>query len=291
MSPITEAALRPRSDHRAGRPGPVGPRPEWRQPPGGAAEKLYRPTIVDDRLVGEFARARPLAPLHNPPAVLGIEVARKVLPDLPHVAVFDTAFFHDLPAAASTYRHRPRDRGPLATSAGTASTAPRMTSSAVGRTGSRRPWESLNQIVLPGQRGLRLSDRRGPPVDTTMGLTPMENLVMGNPVRRCRPDHQLPVADRGHGRRQIESMLNRRSGMLGLTGEDRLRVVHQRIAAGDGTPAGIRVYVHRLRKYIGAYLVLLGRTDVVYPSPRGGENDAKVPPGRAGRFVGAGHRP
>ena len=64
---------------------------------------LYRPTLVDDALIGKLEELAPLAPLHNPPAVLGIEVARKVLPDLPHVAVFDTAFFHDLPPAAATY--------------------------------------------------------------------------------------------------------------------------------------------------------------------------------------------
>lgn len=64
---------------------------------------LYRPTVVDDALLDELRELAPLAPLHNPPAVLGIEVARKLLPDLPHIAVFDTAFFHDLPAASSTY--------------------------------------------------------------------------------------------------------------------------------------------------------------------------------------------
>jgi acetate kinase len=64
---------------------------------------LYRPTLVDDALIGKLEELAPLAPLHNPPAVLGIQVARKALPDLPHVAVFDTAFFHDLPTAAATY--------------------------------------------------------------------------------------------------------------------------------------------------------------------------------------------
>ena len=64
---------------------------------------LYAPTVVDDALIAELEKLAPLAPLHNPPAVLGIQVARRALPDLPHIAVFDTAFFHDLPAAAATY--------------------------------------------------------------------------------------------------------------------------------------------------------------------------------------------
>ncbi len=66
-------------------------------------ETFYRPTIVDDEVIAKLAELSPLAPLHNPPAIKAIEVARKLLPDVPHVAVFDTAFFHDLPAAAATY--------------------------------------------------------------------------------------------------------------------------------------------------------------------------------------------
>ena len=64
---------------------------------------LYRPTVVDDALIARLEELAPLAPLHNPPAILGIEVARRALPQVPHVAVFDTAFFHDLPPAAATY--------------------------------------------------------------------------------------------------------------------------------------------------------------------------------------------
>lgn len=64
---------------------------------------FYRPTVIDDAMLDQIRELSPLAPLHNPAGILDIEVARRVLPDLPHVAVFDTAFFHDLPAAASTY--------------------------------------------------------------------------------------------------------------------------------------------------------------------------------------------
>lgn len=91
---------------------------------------LYRPTIVDDRLVAELRELAPLAPLHNPPAVLGIEVARRVLPDLPHIAVFDTAFFHDLPPLRPPTPSTARSR-PAGISAAMASTAPPMTTSAL----------------------------------------------------------------------------------------------------------------------------------------------------------------
>ena len=110
--------------------------------------KLYRPTVIDDKLVGELRELAPLAPLHNPPAVLGIEVARKLLPDLPHVAVFDTAFFHDLPAAAATYAI---DRQVVAEVAHPSVRIPWHVASLRQRASSQflgAPVESLNQIVL-----------------------------------------------------------------------------------------------------------------------------------------------
>ena len=130
----------------------------------------------------------PLAPLHNPPAVLGIEVARKVLPDLPHVAVFDTAFFHDLPAAAATYaidrevaaRWHIRRYGFHGTS------HQYVSEQAAEFLGA--PLESLNQIVLHLGNGASASAiAGGRPVDTSMGLTPMEGLVMGTRSGRHRP--------------------------------------------------------------------------------------------------------
>ena len=101
---------------------------------------LYRPTLVDDALIAKLEELAPLAPLHNPPAVLGIEVARKALPDLPHVAVFDTAFFHDLPPAAATTRSI--EMSPSSgTSAGTGFTAPHTSTSASRRRcSSTRRW-------------------------------------------------------------------------------------------------------------------------------------------------------
>jgi acetate kinase len=240
---------------------------------------LYKPTIVDDHLIAELRELAPLAPLHNPPAVLGIEVARKVLPDLPHVAVFDTAFFHDLPAAAATYaidrevaaRWRIRRYGFHGTSHEFVS---RQAAAFLGE-----PFESLNQIVLHLGNGASASAiAGGRAVDTTMGLTPLEGLVMGTRSGDIDPGiigYLCRAADMTVG--EVESMLNRRSGMLGLTGEIDFRVVHQRIAAGDSdAELGYQIYIHRLRKYIGAYLALLGRTDVIVFTAGVGENDAAV---------------
>jgi acetate kinase len=241
--------------------------------------KLYRPTIIDDKLVGELRELAPLAPLHNPPAVLGIEVARKVLPDLPHVAVFDTAFFHDLPVAAATYaidrdvadKWRIRRYGFHGTSHDFVS---RRAAEFLGA-----PVESLNQIVLHLGNGASASAiAGGHPIDTSMGLTPMEGLVMG--TRAGDIDTGIISylwRTAGMGVEEIETMLNRRSGMLGLCGESDFRQVHQRIAAGDeDAQLAYDVYIHRLRKYIGAYLALLGHCDVISFTAGVGENDAEV---------------
>jgi acetate kinase len=100
-----DAALRATFDCSP-RQAPIWARRVWR--PSGTrvvhgGQELYRPTVVDDALIAKLQELSSLAPLHYPPAVLGIEIARRILPDVPHVAVFDTAFFHDLPAASATY--------------------------------------------------------------------------------------------------------------------------------------------------------------------------------------------
>jgi len=240
---------------------------------------LYRPTIVDDELIGHLRELAPLAPLHNPSAVLGIEVARKVLPDLPHVAVFDTAFFHDLPAAAATYaidrdlaaRWKIRRYGFHGTSHEFVSRqAAEFLHVAV---------QEINQIVLHLGNGASASAiAGGRPVDTSMGMTPMEGLVMGTRSGDLDPGVISYLGrSAGMGVDEIETMLNRHSGMFGLSGEIDFRVVHKRIAAGDeAAKLAYDVYIHRLRKYIGAYLAVLGRTDVITFTAGVGENDARV---------------
>jgi acetate kinase len=240
---------------------------------------LYRPTVVDDGLIAKLEDLAPLAPLHNPPAVLGIRVARKALPDLPHVAVFDTAFFHDLPPAAATYaidrdiaeRWHIRRYGFHGTS--------HQYVSEQAAAFLEVPLTKLSQIVLHLGNGASASAIvGGRPVDTSMGLTPMEGLVMGTRSGDIDPGvltylwrtAKMSVED-------IESMLNRRAGVCGLGGEIDFRVLHRRIESGDETAQlAYDVYIHRLRKYIGAYLALLGTADVITFTAGVGENDASV---------------
>ncbi|HYO04328.1 MAG TPA: acetate kinase [Mycobacterium sp.] len=240
---------------------------------------LHRPTVVDDALIATLETLAPLAPLHNPPAILGIEVARKVLPDVPHVAVFDTAYFHDLPPAAATYAI------PLDVAAqwhirryGFHGTSHQYVSEQAAEF-LQAPLESLNQIVLHLGNGASASAIvGGRPQDTSMGMTPMEGLVMGTRSGDVDPGVIMYLnRTAGMSMADVETMLNRRSGVLGLGGEIDLRLLHRRIESGDAeAQLAYDVYIHRVRKYIGAYLALLGNTDVITFTAGVGENDAAV---------------
>ena len=240
---------------------------------------LYRPTVVDDALVSRLEELAPLAPLHNPPAVLGIRVARKILSDLPHVAVFDTAFFHDLPEAAATY-------------AIDGETARRWRIRRYGFHGTSHQYVSgqaaeflgadpgaVSQIVLHLGNGASASAIvGGRPVDTSMGLTPMEGLVMGTRSGDIDPGIVFYLARTARmSNEDIENMLNRRSGVSGLGGDNDFRELFKRIEAGDSAAKlAYDVYIHRLRKYIGAYLAVLGNTDVITFTAGVGENNPTV---------------
>jgi len=141
------------------------------------------------------------------------------------------------------------------------------------------PIESLNQIVLHLGNGASASAiAGGRPVDTSMGLTPMEGLVMGTRSGDIDPGVLVYLwRTAGLSVEEIETMLNRNSGMYGLGGEIDFRVVHERIESGnEAAQLAYDVYIHRLRKYIGAYLAILGHTDVVTFTAGVGENDARV---------------
>jgi acetate kinase len=240
---------------------------------------FFQPTLVDDALIAKLKELSPLAPLHNPAEVAAIEMARKLLPDTPHVAVFDTGFFHDLPPAAATYaidrsvaeKWRIRRYGFHGTSHQYVS---EQAAAFLGR-----PLENLNQIVLHLGNGSSASAiAEGRPVETSMGLTPMEGLVMGTRSGDIDPGvisylwrtAKMSIDD-------IDTMLNRRSGVFGLAGELDFRQLHEMIESGDSSAQlAYDVFIHRLRKYIGAYLAVLGHTDVLSFTAGIGENDAAV---------------
>jgi acetate kinase len=241
--------------------------------------EFQRPTLLDDARIAELEKLSELAPLHNPPAIKAIEVARKLLPDIPHVAVFDTAFFHDLPPAAATYAiDRDLAEQWQIRRYGFHGTSHRYVSEQAAAF-LDRPRSSLNQIVLHIGNGASASAIAGTrPIETSMGLTPLEGLVMGTRSGDIDPgvvSYLWRTAKMGVD--EIESMLNYRSGVLGLAGERDFRRLRVMIESGDSSAQlAYSVFIHRLRKYIGAYLAVLGHTDVVSFTAGIGENDAAV---------------
>jgi acetate kinase len=236
---------------------------------------FYRPTLLDDARVAELEKLSELAPLHNPPAVQGIKVARKLLPNVAHIAVFDTAFFHDLPAAAATYamNRELAERWQIRRYGFHGTSHRYVSEQAAAFLGG--PLDSLNQIVLHLGNGASASAiAGGGPVDTSMGLTPLEGLVMGTRSGDIDPgviSYLWRSAKMGVD--EIEAMLNNRSGVWGLAGERDFRKLGAMIESGDGSAQlAYDVFIHRLRKYIGAYLAVLGHTDVISFTAGIGEN-------------------
>lgn len=244
--------------------------------------------VVDADVVATIDRLAPLAPLHNPANLAGINVARDLLPDIAHVAVFDTAFFHDLPMAAATYA---LDRQVAAQHSvrryGAHGTSHRYVSHKAAEVLGRDVGE-LKQIVLHLGNGASASAIvNGCPVDTSMGLTPLEGLVMGTRTGDIDPAVVIHLSrNAGMSIDEIDDLLNRRSGMKGLTGHNDMREVHRLIAAGDvDARVGLDIYVHRLKKYVGAYAAVMGGLDVLSFTAGVGENDTVV---RAEAAVGLG---
>ncbi|HTY32530.1 acetate kinase [Mycobacterium sp.] len=241
--------------------------------------EFYRPTLMDDARIAALEKLSELAPLHNPPALKGIEVARKLLPDVPQIAVFDTAFFHDMPPAAATYAidREVAERWQIRRY-GFHGTSHRYVSEQAAAF-LDRPAGGLKQIVLHLGNGSSASAIAGArAIDTSMGLTPLEGLVMGTRSGDIDPSIVSYLWHRANmGVDDVEAMLNERSGVLGLSGERDFRRLREMIESGDGAAQlAYSVFIHRLRKYIGAYLAVLGHTDVITFTAGIGENDPAV---------------
>ena len=240
------------------------------------ADQFSEPTLITDEVVAAIEALNPLAPLHNPPAVAGLRSARAAFPDLPHVAVFDTAFHSTMPPAAYTYaidqatarEHRIRRYGFHGTS------HKYVTAAAAAALGKRVDEVDLVTLHL-GNGASATAVRGGRSIDTSMGLTPLEGLVMGTRSGDIDPAivfHLISAA--GLSAADVDTLLNKKSGLLGLCGQNDLREVHRLADSGDAdAELALQVYAHRIRKYLGAYLVTLGRADAIVFTAGVGEND------------------
>lgn len=241
--------------------------------------RFTEPTLIDDTVCAEIERLIPVAPLHNPANLTGIRTARALRPDLPQVAVFDTAFHSTIPECAARYaidtevadEHRVRRYGFHGTSHAYVS---RRTAELIGKDPA-----DANVIVLHLGNGASASAVRGGRcVETSMGLTPLEGLVMGTRSGDMDPAvifHLMRVG--GMSADEIDVLLNKRSGLLGLCGDNDMREIERRVGEGDERARlAFDIYIHRLRKYIGSYFAVLGRVDAVAFTAGVGENSAPV---------------
>ncbi|MFI6857778.1 acetate kinase [Streptomyces sp. NPDC050416] len=242
-------------------------------------KSFTEPTVIDDAVLAEIERLIPVAPLHNPANLTGIRTAQSLRPDLPQVAVFDTAFHTTMPESAARYaidvktadEHRIRRYGFHGTSHAYVS---RTTAKLLGKD----PAET-NVIVLHLGNGASASAVRGGRcVDTSMGLTPLEGLVMGTRSGDMDPAvifHLMRVG--GMSADEIDTLLNKKSGLIGLCGDNDMREIRRRVDEGDEqAELAFDIYIHRLKKYIGAYYAVLGRVDAVAFTAGVGENAAPV---------------
>jgi len=242
-------------------------------------EAFREPMLIDEKVMETIGDLIPLAPLHNPANLLGIEAARQVFPGVPQVAVFDTAFHQSMPPHAFTYAipyslyalHHVRRYGFHGTS--------HLWVAKKTAAYLEKPLAALNLITLHlGNGASATAIRQGRSVDTSMGMTPLEGLVMGT---RCGDlDPAVPFYLRRATRMpegDLEAVLNKGSGLKGICGVNDIREVLRMANSGESlAQLALEVYCYRIRKYIGAYFAVLGRIDAMVFTGGIGENAAPI---------------
>jgi len=241
--------------------------------------QFRQPTLVEEAVIEAIEAASVLAPLHNQPALAAIRTARAELPTLPMVATFDTAYFADLPEVAAQYA-LPRD---LSTRLGIRrfgfhGLAHRYM---VERYLALRPEVEKARLITfqLGNGCSATASIDGKPVDTSMGFTPLEGLVMGTRAGDLDPSVPLFILEReGLAPKDVEAILNNQSGLLGLSRRSNdIRDLLRAEASGDADAAlAIDSFCYRARKYLGAYLAVLGGADAVVFGGGIGEHSAAV---------------
>jgi len=245
-----------------------------------AGEAFAAPVLLRDEVVQALEDHVELAPLHNPPNLLGIKVAREVFPDVPQAGVFDTAFHQTMPPKAYIYpvpyeyytEHRVRRYGFHGTSHRYVSERAAVMLD--------RPLGETNVITAHLGNGASIAAiEGGRSVDTSMGMTPLEGLVMGTRCGDIDPA-LMPYLARvtGQSMAEIDKTLNKKSGVLGLSGlSNDMRTLAK--AADEGherAKLALSIYCYRLKKYIGAYTAVLGRVDALVFTGGIGENQSSL---------------
>ncbi|TFC20597.1 acetate/propionate family kinase [Cryobacterium glucosi] len=244
------------------------------------------PTVIDDEVLAQISALSDLAPLHNPAHVQGINAARAQFPDVPHVAVFDTSFHQTMPAPAYTYAIDTALAAEYGIRRyGAHGSSHKFVSEAAAEF-LGRPLAELKTIVLHlGNGASACAVDGGKSIDTSMGLTPLQGLVMGTRSGDIDPAVLFHLHRKaGMSIEELDTLLNKKSGMLGLTGNGDMRDVEDAAIAGDAVAqAALDVYYHRIRGYVGNYIAQLGGLDVIVFTAGIGENSGII---RAGALAG-----
>lgn len=242
-------------------------------------ETFHKPTVIDDSVIAAVKEHSPLAPLHNPANIVGIEVARKVFKDAVQVAVFDTAFHQTIPPRAYLYAlpyelytdMKIRKYGFHGTSHHyVAETAAGVLN---------RELSELNLITVHlGNGGSMTAVQNGKSIDTSMGMTPLEGLIMG--TRSGDIDPAIPyyiTANSDYTIQDVDAILNKKSGLKGICGQNDMREILAASQNGDEKAAlAVDMYVYRIKKYIGAYTAVLGHVDAIVFTAGIGEHSPEI---------------
>lgn len=236
--------------------------------------EFVEPTLIDEAVAARILELAALAPLHNPGHHSAIVAARAAFAEVPHVAVFDTSFHQTMLPEAYTYaidpqvasQHGIRRYGFHGISHQVVS---QRTAAVLGK-----PVHALKQIVLHIGNGASISAiDRGRSIDTSMGLTPLEGLVMGTRSGDIDPGVLMHLLRAGMTVDEVDRLLNKQSGLFGMAGSNDMRDVRAAANSGDeAAKLALEVYVHRLRHYVGAYLLELGGADAIVFTAGVGEN-------------------
>jgi acetate kinase len=238
-------------------------------------ERFIEPTRIDADVIEAIRALIPLAPLHNPANLEGIEMMARKVPELPQVAVFDTAFHQTMPKEAYLYAipmelYENRGIRRYGFHGTSHRYVAKMAAEKLGK-----PLDTVNLITLHlGNGASACAIRNGRSVDTSMGFTPLAGLVMGTRSGDLDPEIAILMEWKGM---DADRVLNKESGLKGLCGENDVRAVQEAALAGDeAARTALKVYAHRVRHYIGAYLATLGRVDAIVFTAGVGEHSAYV---------------
>ncbi len=245
-----------------------------------AGERFARSVLIDDAVLEAIKECAHLAPLHNPPNIMGIEAAQKVLPDVPQVAIFDTAFHQTMPREAYIYplpyewyeKHGVRRYGFHGTSH-------LYVSKRAAVLLGKEP-KDCNIITMHIGNGVsHCAIRGGVSVDTSMGLTPLEGAVMGSRCGDIDPAIPAFIMEReGLTPKQLDAVLNKKSGLLGITGQytDRRDIMGGVEGGCERCQLAFDIEGYRLKKYIGAYMAVLGKVDAIVFTAGVGEMGSEI---------------